>query len=195
MSNHPNCRRQESAAANPAPTQIRLARESAGLTQTAAAAFIYSTLRAWQDWEAGARRMHPGLWELWQIKTRHLQREARVHASLAAMIARAGGGFAEILNVSEPMEIPDHPGVFLMSSKSMPEAPWHAEMVDQADESLRATACRRLTWHARAFPGHLYRIDFVEVRDPVERLALLNGLRSTGAVDTSPSMELDAPTA
>ena len=49
-------------------------RESLGLSQTAAAAVIHSTLRAWQGWEAAAgepghRRMHPGLWELFRIKT------------------------------------------------------------------------------------------------------------------------------
>lgn len=33
-----------------------------------AAAMIYCTLRAWQDWEAGKRRMHPAFWELWHVK-------------------------------------------------------------------------------------------------------------------------------
>jgi DNA (cytosine-5)-methyltransferase 1 len=42
------------------------------LTQTAAAALIHGTMRAWQDWEAGARRMHPGLWELFQVKVLQL---------------------------------------------------------------------------------------------------------------------------
>lgn len=69
MANHPNrSRRETSPAANPTPEQIRAAREAAGLTQTAAAAIIYSTLRAWQDWEAGARRMHPQMWEAWRFK-------------------------------------------------------------------------------------------------------------------------------
>lgn len=67
VANHPN-RSRASPAANPAPEAIRAAREAAGLTQTEAAGLIYSTLRTWQDWEAGARRMHPGLWELWHIK-------------------------------------------------------------------------------------------------------------------------------
>lgn len=30
---------------------------------------INCQLRGWQDWEAGKRRMHPALWELWRIKT------------------------------------------------------------------------------------------------------------------------------
>ena len=61
MPNHPN--------SNPTKEHVRAAREAAGLTQTAAARLIYSTMRAWQEWEAGNRRMHPGLWELFQIKT------------------------------------------------------------------------------------------------------------------------------
>jgi len=69
MSNHPNrSRRQPSAARNPTPEAIREARESALLSQTEAAALIFSKLRTWQDWEAGKARMHPGLWELFQVK-------------------------------------------------------------------------------------------------------------------------------
>lgn len=62
----------------PKPTEIRAAREAAGLTQTAAAVLVYSTLRTWQDWEAEGdtnRRMHPAIWELWQIKTAHLRKK------------------------------------------------------------------------------------------------------------------------
>lgn len=55
-------------ATNPATDQIRSARIAAGLTQTQAAALIYSSLRSWQQWEAGDRRMHPGLFELFKIK-------------------------------------------------------------------------------------------------------------------------------
>lgn len=40
----------------------------AGLTQTAAAALVYSSLRSWQNWEGGKRNMPPELWELWQYK-------------------------------------------------------------------------------------------------------------------------------
>lgn len=59
-------------AANPTPSEIRTAREAAGLTQTEAGSLIYSSMRAWQEWEAGTRRMHPGLWELWQLKVENL---------------------------------------------------------------------------------------------------------------------------
>lgn len=67
MSNHPN-RGPKGPSANPEPAEIRAAREAAGLSQTAAAALIHCTLRGWQEWEAGNRRMHPGLWELFRIK-------------------------------------------------------------------------------------------------------------------------------
>jgi putative transcriptional regulator len=67
MTSHPN-RSSSTAAGNPTPAAVRAAREAAGLTQTQAAHLIHSTLRAWQEWEAGNRRMHPGLWELFQSK-------------------------------------------------------------------------------------------------------------------------------
>lgn len=53
---------------SPAPAAIRSARLAAGLTQTQAAALVHVTCRAWQQWEAGDRRMSPALWELWQRK-------------------------------------------------------------------------------------------------------------------------------
>ena len=58
---------------NPTPDAIRAARAIAGLSQTQAAALIYCTLRAWQEWEAGNRRMHPAFWELFRIKTQQPQ--------------------------------------------------------------------------------------------------------------------------
>jgi putative transcriptional regulator len=53
----------------PTPADVRAARLAAALTQSAAAAVVHASLRAWQQWEAGDRAMHPGLWELFQIKT------------------------------------------------------------------------------------------------------------------------------
>lgn len=70
MPNHPNRSGAKSPAANPSPEQIRALRVAAGLSQSAAAVLIHSTLRTLQDWEAGIARMHPGLWELLQIKAR-----------------------------------------------------------------------------------------------------------------------------
>lgn len=59
---------------NPTPDTIKRAREVAGHTQTQAAAVIHSGLRAWQGWETAEeynshRPMHPGLLELYLIKT------------------------------------------------------------------------------------------------------------------------------
>jgi DNA-binding transcriptional regulator YiaG len=75
MANHPNRGRSQSTARNPTAAEVRAARETAGLTQAEAAELIYSTLRAWQNWEADggeeARRMHPGLFELFVLKTKH----------------------------------------------------------------------------------------------------------------------------
>lgn len=55
-------------SSSPTPQEVRVAREQAGLTQTQAGDLVHSSLRAWQQWEAGDRAMHPGLWELFQIK-------------------------------------------------------------------------------------------------------------------------------
>ena len=52
----------------PTPTEIRAARASSGLTQTAAGALIGAKLRTWQDWESGARNMPPVKFEMWLIK-------------------------------------------------------------------------------------------------------------------------------
>ena len=70
MPNHPNRSRRGNSAANPTQEQIREARTEAGLTQTQAAALIHCTLRGWQDWEHGKRRMHPAFWELFLAKLR-----------------------------------------------------------------------------------------------------------------------------
>lgn len=68
MANHPN-RGQIGPYANPAAEEVKVARKSLGLTQPEAAMIVKSSMRAWQQWESGERRMHPGLWELFQIKT------------------------------------------------------------------------------------------------------------------------------
>ena len=52
--------RSKAALRNPDPATIRAARTASGLSQSAAAALIYSSLRSWQAWESGERRMHPG---------------------------------------------------------------------------------------------------------------------------------------
>jgi DNA-binding transcriptional regulator YiaG len=63
MPNHRNRER------NPTPVEIRAARNSANISQTAAADLLHTTCRTWQQWEAGERRMHPAFWELFHLKT------------------------------------------------------------------------------------------------------------------------------
>ena len=84
MANHPNRGRASGPSSNPSPVSIRTLRESImvpgddgvlrPLTQTQAAQLVHGTLRTWQQWEAGDRRMHPGLWELFQLKTAEIFR-------------------------------------------------------------------------------------------------------------------------
>lgn len=67
MANHPN-RSPGNPAANPNPQQIRDLRESHKLTQTEAAALVFTTQRNWAMWEAGDSRMHPAFWQLFSLK-------------------------------------------------------------------------------------------------------------------------------
>jgi putative transcriptional regulator len=53
----------------PAPAQVKEARAQTGLTQTDAGRTIHAALRTWQEWEAGDSKMHPGLFELFLLKT------------------------------------------------------------------------------------------------------------------------------
>ncbi len=55
--------------APPTPAQIKAARKAAGLTQKQAGDLIKGSMRAFQDYEGGQRHMHPGLFELFSIKT------------------------------------------------------------------------------------------------------------------------------
>lgn len=80
MANHPNRskRGEPKRGANPTPEQVQAARAAAKLTQTQAGELIFCTLRAWQDWEGGQRRMHPAFWELWHIFVKDTAELARV---------------------------------------------------------------------------------------------------------------------
>jgi DNA-binding XRE family transcriptional regulator len=53
---------------SPAPELIKKTRNVLGYTQKEAAEMVHVSLRAWQLWEAGERKMPPGLWELCVIK-------------------------------------------------------------------------------------------------------------------------------
>lgn len=54
----------------PTPSEIIAARKAASLTQTQAAELVGASLRGWQHWENGDRKMRPGLWELFKSKTK-----------------------------------------------------------------------------------------------------------------------------
>lgn len=83
MVNHPNRKKNKpehdlpygSGKANPTPAQVLAARGK--MTQEEAAALIYATRRSWQDWELGSRRMHPGLFELFNIKLQAVKNAGR----------------------------------------------------------------------------------------------------------------------
>jgi len=55
---------------SPTKEEVVAARKLVGITQAHAATLVHSALRSWQQWEAGHRKMHPAIWELFQIKTR-----------------------------------------------------------------------------------------------------------------------------
>ena len=52
------------------PVAIKAARKAASLTQSQAAATVGVTMRAWQYWEAGHRKMPVSTWELFKLKQR-----------------------------------------------------------------------------------------------------------------------------
>jgi len=60
--------KREQQETEPTPEKIKAARKAAGLSQSAAAELVHSKLRTWQQWEAGHRKIHPGLWELFRLK-------------------------------------------------------------------------------------------------------------------------------
>jgi len=53
---------------SPDPHRLKTVRTAFGYTQKEAAAMAHVSLRAWQLWESGQRKMPPGLWELCVIK-------------------------------------------------------------------------------------------------------------------------------
>ena len=55
---------------SPSSQDIRETRQAAGLTQAQAGALTCTSGRQWQKWEYGEHKMHPGLWELFLIKTK-----------------------------------------------------------------------------------------------------------------------------
>ena len=62
----------QNGSTKPTAQALRDAREAAGLSQAQAAALLYRSLRNWQQWELGERRIDPALWELFMLKTGQL---------------------------------------------------------------------------------------------------------------------------
>ena len=52
----------------PSADEVRRARVSAELTQREAAECVHMTVRGWQHYEQGLRKMHPAVWELFNLK-------------------------------------------------------------------------------------------------------------------------------
>lgn len=69
MTNHPKRIVPKHRCSSPTPAQVMRARVRAKLTQEDAAAMVCAAPRSWQQWEAGDRRMLPGIWHLFLIRT------------------------------------------------------------------------------------------------------------------------------
>jgi putative transcriptional regulator len=69
--NHPN-RGNPLGLHQPRAQDIKDARASAKLSQSEAADLVDATLRSWQGWEAGERRMPLGLWRLFQARLAYI---------------------------------------------------------------------------------------------------------------------------
>ena len=50
------------------PTPEEITNERGNLSQSLAAALIYTTQSRWSDYEKGKNRIHPAIWELFLIK-------------------------------------------------------------------------------------------------------------------------------
>jgi hypothetical protein len=67
---HPNrSKNRDTPGRNPAGDDMRAAREALGWSPAEAARPVFSTGQWWEDCEAGRKRCHPAVWQLWQLKT------------------------------------------------------------------------------------------------------------------------------
>ena len=69
LPNHPN---RKPSGAFPSADAVKAFRATQNLTQADCAALVHVTLRAWQMYEAGDRRMPPAYWELVNIKAKRV---------------------------------------------------------------------------------------------------------------------------
>lgn len=87
---------------NPTPEEIRAARQAAGLTQTQAGALLHTTVRTWQQWEAGDRKMHPAFWELFRLKTAAKPQQGEQSTHIAKMSPGEREQFSELVQMFRP---------------------------------------------------------------------------------------------
>lgn len=78
----------------PRPEELLAAREAVGLTQQQAADVIYTSLRSWENWEQGQRRMPASAFELFMLKTGQCRRlqDGRLELANGAVIEVKGLG-------------------------------------------------------------------------------------------------------
>jgi DNA-binding transcriptional regulator YiaG len=79
MTNHPaRNKRAAQRGPHPSPAEITQAREAAEHTQAEAAACILVSVRTWQDYEQGRRKMAPALWEYYCLQVAYPQEMRRL---------------------------------------------------------------------------------------------------------------------
>ena len=88
----------------PSQKDIKAIREDFGLSQTAAAGLVYRTVRNWQQWELGERKMDPALWELFLFKVlckaeSDIALEIVTDALNKAGMAEANGVLEKVINI------------------------------------------------------------------------------------------------
>jgi DNA-binding XRE family transcriptional regulator len=83
---------------SPTPDQLKSTRKALGYTQKEAAELVHVSLRAWQLWEAGDRKMPPGIWELCVIK-------AGLHPLYRAHKGNCGQMIAAPIDCIEPLSV------------------------------------------------------------------------------------------
>lgn len=57
---------------SPRPEAVKEFRMANDLTQEQSAKLVHGSVRAWQQWESGDRKMPPAVWELYWIKVKTL---------------------------------------------------------------------------------------------------------------------------
>lgn len=73
MSHSNRSQQNRSLGQTPSGAEVQAARLKAKMTEEDAARVIRGTATAWKAYETGAKRMHPGLMELFLLKTGQLE--------------------------------------------------------------------------------------------------------------------------